>query len=117
MNFTGLCLAGFGVSVKGVFPDAVPLRTDNRQGVGLLLRGASSTGACGGAQTPGPALPADTGEWLHGNWQGQAVQLAYDAAERSWSRGAATPVSWTPPVADGGTTLYRCCSADGAGTS
>ena len=64
------------------------------------------------AQTPGLALPADTGDWLHGNWQGQAVQLAYDAAARSWSRGAATPVSWTPPVADAGTTLYRCCAAD-----
>ena len=35
------------------------------------------------------------------------MELAFDAAARSWSRGAAMPVSWTPPVADAGTTLYR----------
>ena len=39
------------------------------------------------------------------------MQLAYDAEARSWSRAAATPVSWTPPVADAGATLYRCCAA------
>ena len=92
----------------------VPLRVENRHGVGWLLRGArhnwDRNRGRGRAQTPGPALPPDTGDWLHGNWQGQAVQLAYDAEARSWARGAATPVSWTPPVADADTTLYRCCA-------
>ncbi|KAK9821336.1 hypothetical protein WJX81_007207 [Elliptochloris bilobata] len=57
--------------------------------------------------TPGPALPADTAEWLHGNWQGEAMQLAFDAGGRCWMRGAPAPVSWTPPVEVAGSTLYR----------
>lgn len=59
-------------------------------------------------QTPGPELPADTAEWLHGNWQGEAVQLTFDPASRAWERGAPSPVSWTPPVEVAGSTLYRC---------
>ncbi len=56
---------------------------------------------------PGPELPADTAEWLHGNWQGEATQLAFDASARAWERGPPTPVSWTPPVEVEGSTLYR----------
>lgn len=67
----------------------------------------SSKQAAGRPQEPGLELPADTAEWVHGNWQGQATQLTYDAGSRSWQRGEPTPVSWTPPVEVEGSTLYR----------